>query len=252
MLIIPAIDLKQGRCVRLVQGRADAATVYDNEPVEVARAFARDGAQMLHVVDLDAAFAREDSPNRQVLQAIVSAKNIPVQTGGGVRSLKDAEEIFAIGVERVIVGTIAVEQPEELERIVNQFGARIVVGIDARDGEVMTRGWEQGGKISALKLAKRIAGIGVKRVVYTDVRRDGMLAGVNLEQTVALARESGLSVTASGGVASLDDIIALRRASIDVPNLDSVIVGKALYENRFTLANALACAAGEEDAKNSA
>lgn len=244
MLILPAIDLKRGLCVRLSQGRRTAATVYGENPVEVARAFAADGAQMLHVVDLDAAFAVADSPNRSVLSEILKAVDLSVQTGGGVRSLADAEKLFDLGVNRIVIGTIAVENPPELERIVNRFGGeRIVVGIDARDGEVMTRGWEQGGKITAVELAKQAAKVGIERTVYTDVKRDGMLLGVNLEQTIQLAVESGLKVTASGGVASLDDIAELEKISRSTPNVDSVIIGKALYENRFTLREALAVSA---------
>jgi len=249
MHIIPAIDLKQGRCVRLAQGRADAATEYSDDPLEVARAFVADGASELHVVDLDAAFGKDNSQNSKVLERIVMMLDIPVQTGGGVRSLEDAEHRFVFGVARVVVGTIAVEAPREVERMIEKFGARIVVGIDARDGEVMTRGWEQKGKIAALELAQRVARTGVERIVYTDVSRDGMLAGVNIEQTVRLARDSGLRVTASGGIASLDDIIALRRAARDT-TIDSVIVGKALYENRFTLPDAIIAARGNDDGDN--
>lgn len=232
--------------MRLVQGRAADATEYSSNPVEVALQFERDGAEMLHVVDLDAAFALADSPNRRVLENIASSVSISVQTGGGIRSLKDAEGVFEIGVTRIVVGTLAVEQPRELARIVKRFGANVVVGIDARNGEVMTRGWEQAGKISALELARRIADLGVERVVYTDIKRDGMLVGINLEETLALALESGLRVTASGGVASLDDIAALYGAFNQASNLDSVIVGKALYENRFTLREALQIARGEQ------
>jgi len=246
MHILPAIDLQQGRCVRLAQGRADAATEYSDDPLEVARSFARDGARELHVVDLDAAFGRDNSLNSKVLERIVMMLDVPVQTGGGVRSLADAEHRFALGVARVVVGTIAVEAPHEVERMIEKFGARIVVGIDARDGEVMTRGWEQAGKIAALELAQRVERAGVEQIVYTDVSRDGMLSGVNIEQTVRLARESGLRVTASGGIASLDDIIALRSAARDT-TVDSVIVGKALYENRFTLPDAIIAASGNDD-----
>ncbi len=235
--------------MRLAQGRADAATEYSDDPLEVARAFAKDGARELHVVDLDAAFGRDNSLNGKTLERIVMMLDIPVQTGGGVRSLADAEHRFASGVGRVVVGTIAVEAPRELERMVEKFGARVVVGIDARDGEVMTRGWERGGKIAALELAQRVGRVGVERIVYTDVSRDGMLTGVNIEQTVRLARASGLRVTASGGIASLDDIIALRRAA-EGTTVDSVIVGKALYENRFTLAEAVIAARGHDDGDN--
>jgi len=237
MLIIPAIDLRDGRCVRLTQGRRAEVKVYDGDPVEIARRFEDAGARMLHVVDLDGAFADANSLNRKVARRIIRAVEIPVQFGGGLRSVTDVQQLIEYGAAQVVIGTLAAESPETLERFVQLFGFRICVGIDARGGQVLTHGWEQEGKIGAVELARRVADAGVDRIVYTDVSRDGMLEGVNLEQTCHIARESGLRVTASGGVSSLADIEQLR--SIRQCGVDSVIVGKALYEGRFTLEEAL-------------
>jgi phosphoribosylformimino-5-aminoimidazole carboxamide ribotide isomerase len=236
MLIIPAIDLQKGKCVRLSQGRKETTNVYDGDPIKVARDFELAGAHMLHIVDLDAAFSDRLSPNRHLLLAIIRAIQIPVQFGGGLRNSEDVKEVIELGVRRAIVGTLAVESPETLEELVHVFGDRIAVSIDAKDGEVMARGWEQRGKIKAVDLAHTVASAGVERIIYTDVTRDGMLTGVNIEQTLLLARESGLKVTAAGGVASLEDIKRLKQ--LIAFGVDSVIVGKALYEGRFTLKEA--------------
>jgi phosphoribosylformimino-5-aminoimidazole carboxamide ribotide isomerase len=237
MLIIPAIDLRHGKCVRLAQGRKDAVTGYDRDPLGVAQAFEADGARMLHVVDLDGAFGEGHSLNRDVAKRIIRSVSVPVQFGGGMRTVDNVEELILAGASRVVIGTLAAEFPATLERLVELFGPRIVVGIDARDGQVMTRGWEKHGQIEAVELARRVEALGVERIVYTDVARDGMLTGPNIEQTCLIARESGLRVTASGGVSSLDDIERLKRVSES--GVDSVIVGKALYEGRFTLKEAL-------------
>ncbi len=240
MLIIPAIDLQNGKCVRLSQGRKDAPIVYNDDPITVAKEFELAGTQLLHIVDLDAAFSVSGSPNRDVLGQIIRAIEIPVQFGGGLRTAKDVEEVIKLGVRRAIVGTLAVESPEVLADLVREFGDCgsdcIAVGIDAKDGEVMVRGWEQGGKIRAAELARIVAQAGVERIIYTDVARDGMLSGPNVEQTRLLARESGLKVTASGGVSSLTDLAQLK--PLAQFGVDSVIVGKALYEGRFTFAEA--------------
>jgi phosphoribosylformimino-5-aminoimidazole carboxamide ribotide isomerase len=236
MLIIPAIDLRNGECVRLAQGRKDAATAYDRNPIAVAQAFEADGARMLHVVDLDSAFGERHSVNRNVARRIINSVRIPVQFGGGMRTPDDVEELILAGANRVVIGTMAAEDPETLAMLVERFGPRIVVGIDSRDGKVMTRGWEKTGKLDAVELARDIASLGVERIVYTDVSRDGMLTGPNIEQTCLIAKESGLKVTASGGVSSLEDI--RRLASLSEFGIDSVIVGKALYEGRFTIKEA--------------
>jgi phosphoribosylformimino-5-aminoimidazole carboxamide ribotide isomerase len=237
MLIIPAIDLKDGHCVRLSQGRKEEVKTYDDNPLDVASRFEASGAQMLHVVDLDGAFKGGASPNRRIAREITAAVKVPVQFGGGLRRIEDVQELIDSGVARVVIGTLAVESPDTLAKLAGLFGAQICVGIDARDGEVVVRGWEKKGTVSALDLARRVADAGVERIVYTDVERDGMLGGLNIEATRILARGSGLKVTASGGVSSLDDLKRLRDAN--EPLIDSVIVGKALYEMRFSLEEAL-------------
>lgn len=236
MLIIPAIDLKNGQCVRLTQGRRAETKIYDGDPVEIAREFASAGARMLHVVDLDGAFAESDSPNREVARRIIEAVSIPVQFGGGLRSVADVRMMIDCGAARVVVGTLVVESAELLVELVKLFGARVAAGIDARDGRVVTRGWERQESVSAVELAERVASAGVSRIVYTDVARDGMLEGVNVEQTCAVARSANVAVTASGGVSSLAEIERLQVACEG--RIDSVIIGKAFYEKRFTLAEA--------------
>ncbi|MCU1266305.1 MAG: phosphoribosylformimino-5-aminoimidazole carboxamide ribotide isomerase [Acidobacteria bacterium] len=238
MLIIPAIDLREGRCVRLTQGRKEDVKIYDSDPLVIAEQYRDSGAEWLHVVDLDGAFSDPNSRNRQVVREIVSRIKLPVQFGGGLRSLQDIEQVIELGAARVVLGTLAVESPEILEKSLQLFGSnRVVVGIDARDGRALTRGWVNDTDLAAIELAQRVARLGVERVVFTDIARDGMLTGVNVEQTCAVARESGLKVTASGGVASLADLARLRAAS--ECGIDSIIIGKALYEGRFTLEEAL-------------
>ena len=237
MLIIPAIDLRRGECVRLTQGRKDEVTSYARDPIAVAQMFEADGAPMLHVVDLDGAFGDEQSINRLVAKRIIESVGIPVQFGGGLRAIGDVEDLLGAGASRVVIGTLAAESSETLASLVASHGPRIVVGIDCRDGQVMTRGWEQHGSVEALELGRRIADLGVERIVFTDVARDGMLTGPNIEQTCLIARETGLKVTASGGVSSLEDLDRL--AAVSDCGVDSLIVGKALYEGRFTLKDAL-------------
>lgn len=242
MIVIPAIDLRQGQCVRLTQGRKEAATVYDGDPVKVAEDFENDGARMIHVVDLDGAFSESNVRNRHVLRDIVRAISIPVQFGGGLRGAKDIEQVLSLGVARVVIGTLAVESPDLLAKFVGTLGVdHVAVGIDARNGQVVTRGWETEEQMSALTLAQRVAAAGVERIIYTDVQRDGMLTGVNIDQTCLIAETSGLKITASGGIASLADLEQL--GAVSHCGVDSVIVGKALYEGRFTLPDAIAICA---------
>lgn len=242
MLIIPAIDLRAGRCVRLTQGRRDATKVYDGDPVDIAKDHEQAGAAMLHIVDLDGAFSEPNSINRQVLREIVRSVKIPVQFGGGVRTADQIESILDLGVARVVIGTLAVESPETLPELLRRCGQeRIAVGIDAKGERVVTRGWETEAAVSAVSFAVQLASLGVLRLIYTDVSRDGMLSGVNVEATCAIARASGLKVTASGGVSSLADIRRVSQANCDI---DSLIVGKAFYEGRFTVQEA--CIAGNE------
>jgi phosphoribosylformimino-5-aminoimidazole carboxamide ribotide isomerase len=237
MQIIPAIDLKNGRCVRLTQGRKADATVYEENPVAVAQSFADAGAEMIHVVDLDGAFQGGESHNRAVVAKIVEAVEVPIEFGGGIRSREEVQHLCDLGIARVVLGTVAAESPAHLRGFVDRFGSRVCVGIDARDGHVMTRGWETATRVMAVELARVVAGCGVERIVYTDIARDGMLTGPNVDQTLAVVRAANVHVTASGGVSSLDDLKRLR--DLNEPLLDSVIVGKALYEGKFKLEEAL-------------
>jgi phosphoribosylformimino-5-aminoimidazole carboxamide ribotide isomerase len=226
--------------VRLLQGRKSDVTVYNDDPVQVAREFAAAGAEMIHVVDLDGAFSEVDSPNRVVVKRIVDAVDVAIEFGGGVRSLDDVQRLSDIGVARVVLGTVAAESPSMLRDFVNTFGSQICVGIDARDGRVMTRGWETATSLVATDLARSVAECGVERIIYTDIARDGALVGPNIQQTLAVAEAANLKVTASGGVSSLDDI--KRLGDVGDERVDSVIVGKALYEGRFTLEEAILAA----------
>ena len=237
MIVIPAIDLRDGRCVRLTQGRKSDVTVYNEDPLAVAKEFAAAGAGMIHVVDLDGAFGEPFSPNRAVVRRIIESVDLAVEFGGGVRSLPDVQELCDAGVRRVVLGTIAAESPELLKDFVALFSSRICVGIDARDGVVMTHGWETATPVKAVDLARSVAECGVKRIIYTDIARDGMMVGPNIEQTLAVVRAANVSVTASGGVSSLDDLKRLRDTG--EPLLDSVIVGKALYEGKFRFEEAV-------------
>src|SRR5215471_796993 len=169
MIVIPAIDLREGKCVRLVEGRKDQSTIYSADPLEMAKRFATAGAEWLHIVDLDAAFGDHQSVNRTIVRAIVKQLSIPVQVGGGIRTVRDAGEMIEAGVSRVVIGTIAIESPPTLLDLTGRFGDRVCVGIDAREGRVMTRGWQQAEDISALELAKRVAAAGGRKIVYTDI-----------------------------------------------------------------------------------
>lgn len=227
--------------MRLTEGRQDSAAVYDRDPVDVARAYEKAGAQLIHVVDLDGAFSGAASDNQRIIKRINGETTIPIEVGGGVRSLADIETVLRdVGARFVVVGTLAVEQPDVLAASVAEFGDSIVAGIDARGSEVATRGWTEATTVEAIGLARRVAEIGVQRIIYTDITRDGRLAGPNFEMTREIARASGVRVTASGGVSSLEDIARL--CELERDGVDSVIVGKALYEGRFSLEDALRAA----------
>jgi phosphoribosylformimino-5-aminoimidazole carboxamide ribotide isomerase len=223
--------------VRLTQGRKETAKTYDGNPVDVAQTFEAAGARMLHVVDLDAAFSESNDSNRQILSHLIRAVRIPVQFGGGLRSMQDVEKVIELGVTRVVIGTLAAESPETLTQILELIGSKaIAVGIDAHNGMVMTRGWERQQSVSAVTLARKVAALGIERVIYTDIQRDGTLMGPNIDQTCMIAR-TGLKVTASGGVSSLEDLRSIQ--AVSHCGIDSVIVGKALYEGRFTFKQAI-------------
>jgi phosphoribosylformimino-5-aminoimidazole carboxamide ribotide isomerase len=238
MIIYPAIDLRRGRCVRLVQGDPRAETVVGDDPAAMARRWVGLGATWLHVVNLDGAFGEEASANAAALRAILAAVDVPVQFGGGLRSMAGVEAALALGVARVVVGTAAGADPDLLRQALDRWGSeRVAVGIDARDDIVATHGWQQSSGVSALDLARRMHALGVMRVVYTDIGRDGTLSGVNAAACAALAQASGLAVIASGGVATLDDIRRVKAA--EAGGVEGVIVGKALYAGQVDLVEAL-------------
>ncbi|MBS1810974.1 MAG: 1-(5-phosphoribosyl)-5-[(5-phosphoribosylamino)methylideneamino]imidazole-4-carboxamide isomerase [Acidobacteria bacterium] len=237
MIIIPAIDLRGGRCVRLTQGQTSAETVYSENPVAVAKKWYEAGAEMLHIVNLDGAMNLDDSKNLRALSDILYSVNLPIQFGGGVRSISDVQRLDDLGVTRIVVGTTAIENPLLLQNMLDEFASTIVVGIDARNGIVALRGWQKMSDMTALDLAQKVAEMGVERIVYTDIARDGMMSGINLEATQEIAEATGLKVTASGGVATLDDIYAVKE--LEEFGVDSLIIGKALYEGSFTLEDAL-------------
>lgn len=240
MIVIPAIDLKGGRCVRLRQGRAAEETVYGDDPVAMARHWVEEGAEYLHVVDLDGAF--EGRPvHHATIARIVAAIDVPVETGGGLRTDGDVRLLLEAGARRVIVGTRACRNPDELRALAGAFGPQLVVGIDAREGFVQVSGWTETTDVTAVDLATRVEQMGVCTVIYTDTSTDGMLRGHNVGRTREMCKALDCAVVASGGVSSVQDVAALR--VLHAANLEGVIVGKALYEGRVSLAS-LADAAG--------
>ncbi len=244
MLIIPAIDIKDGRCVRLYQGDMERETVYYQQPLDAARHLAAEGARMLHVVDLNGAV--EGHPvHLTELTAICAESGVAVEVGGGLRTLEAVQQAMNAGVERVVIGTKAYEDQDFLQAACEGFPGRVVVGIDARDGKVAVRGWRDDTTMDAVELARRCEQDGAARIIYTDISRDGTGAGVNAEQTAQVARAVGIPVIASGGVGTLDDIRKLAGFAGD--GIEGVIVGRALYNGAFSLAEAMA-AAGDGDA----
>lgn len=242
MIIFPAIDIRDGKCVRLTEGRFDQETIFADRPVDMAMRWMKEGAEYLHLVDLDGALAGKPV-NMAAIKEIIKAVNIPVQLGGGIRTLDTIQECLDNGVQRVILGSIAVREPELVAEACKLYGDRIVVGIDARDGQAAVEGWGVTGGISAEELAKRMAGAGVQRIIYTDISRDGMLSGVNVEATASLARAAGIPIIASGGVRDMDDMKAIKAA--ESSGIEGVIVGKAIYMGTLQLADALSLARGE-------
>lgn len=239
MIVIPAIDLKGGKCVRLQQGLMDRDTVYSDDPAAQALVWEGKGAELLHIVDLDGAFAGEPK-NRASIEAIVAAVRIPTQLGGGIRDIPTIEAYLSLGIGRVIIGTAAQQNPALVEEACRRFPGRIVVGIDAKNGMVAVQGWAEVTGVTAIELARRFEGMGVAAIVYTDISRDGMLQGPNVEATRALAEAVSLPVIASGGVSSLDDI--RRLCAIESSGVTGVITGKAIYTGALDLAEAIACA----------
>jgi phosphoribosylformimino-5-aminoimidazole carboxamide ribotide isomerase len=237
MILFPAIDLKNGQCVRLEQGDMARATVFNLDPAAQARAFATQGFEYLHVVDLDGAFAGKPM-NAQAVQSMLKAVTMPVQLGGGIRDLKTIEAWLAKGIARVIIGTAAVRDPALVKDAAKNFPGRVAVGLDARDGKVAVEGWAETSQVTALQIAQRFEDAGVAAIVFTDIARDGLLKGLNLDATIELAESISIPVIASGGFASIEDVKALLAPRAH--KLAGAIAGRALYDGRLDPAAALA------------
>lgn len=230
MQIYPAIDLKDGKCVRLVQGDFNRVTVFNDDPAETALRWANAGASYIHVVDLDGA-RYGTAHNNDAVAAVINAGGLPVQVGGGIRTMKDIENKLELGVSRIVLGTSAINDEEFVKEAVKTFGDKIVVGIDASRGFVAIKGWEEVSQIEAGVLCRRMVSIGVKTIIYTDISRDGMLCGPNVMATKEIVQIAGCDVIASGGVSSMDDIEELIRKA----GVSGVIIGKALYQGALDL-----------------
>ena len=237
MILFPAIDLKNGQCVRLEQGDMARATVFNLDPAAQAKSFAAQGFEYLHVVDLDGAFAGKPI-NAQAVEAMLKAVTMPVQLGGGIRDLRTVEAWLAKGVARVIIGTAAVRDPELVKTAARTFPGRVAVGLDARDGKVAVEGWAETSEITAFDIARRFEDAGVAAIIFTDIARDGLLKGLNLDATIALADRITIPVIASGGLASIEDIRAILTPR--AKKLGGAIAGRALYDGRLDAAAALA------------
>ncbi len=231
--LIPAVDLKGGKCVRLQEGIASRSTEYSSDPVAMALHWEAQGATRLHLVDLDGAFSGR-AAHLQIAKSIFQSLKIPVQFGGGLRTLEQIQTILDLGAERAILGTVAVDHPEIVEEAVRRFPHSIVVGIDARKGKVALRGWVEQTELTGVALAGRMKNLGIERIIYTDVARDGMLSGVNCEETETLCREAGIKVIASGGVSGVEDVRSLWERR--VCGIEGVILGRALYDHRIDFA----------------
>ncbi|MBN2410325.1 1-(5-phosphoribosyl)-5-[(5-phosphoribosylamino)methylideneamino]imidazole-4-carboxamide isomerase [candidate division KSB1 bacterium] len=233
MIVLPAIDLLNGQCVRLLQGAEKTAKIYSSEPAAMALKWQEMGSQIIHLVNLDGAFGRE-LKNVRVIKDILSTITIPVELGGGIRSFEDAENWLNLGVSRVIFGTVAITSPEIIVQSVNEFGAdKVIVGIDARQDKVAIEGWEKQTNKDVFSFAKEMKQIGIERIIYTDVHRDGRLSGPNIENTIKLANQCRCRIIASGGFSRLEDFQALSDARSEF--IEGAIVGKALYENKLDL-----------------
>ena len=236
MIIIPAIDLKEGKCVRLEQGLMDKATIYSEDPASTAKHWEAQGAELLHVVDLDGAFA--GSPrNLPAIVAIRDAIKIPIEVGGGIRDMATVRKLVSIGIDRIILGTAAIKDPSFVQAACNAFPGKIIVGIDAKDGLVAIKGWAEMTKVQAIELARQMEGYGVIAIIYTDIKRDGMLSGPNVEATRDLAKALHIPVIASGGVHTMTDIEKLME--IRHSGVSGVITGKAIYSGSLDLKEAI-------------
>jgi phosphoribosylformimino-5-aminoimidazole carboxamide ribotide isomerase len=237
MLILPAIDLSDGKCVRLKQGDMNQKTVFSDDPAQMAVRWADAGAQVLHLVDLDGAMVGR-SANLEAVSRILEAIEIPVELGGGLRTRDDVARVLDLGVKWAIMGTSALSKPQELKRCLKDFGDRIIVGIDARDGRVAVQGWTETSDVSALDLARKMEALGVRRIIFTDIATDGMLAGPNVESTRAIAEAVSVDIIASGGVTTLNDLRVLK--TLERLGVVGAIVGRALYSGTIDLAEAIA------------
>lgn len=241
MIVIPAIDIKQGRCVRLLQGEMDKETVFSDDPPAMAQRWASEGAELIHVVDLDGAI-KKSPQNLDAIGRIVEQVTIPIQVGGGVRDEETIRMYFDLGVERVVIGSEAVNNPSLVEAACRKWPGRIVVGIDARKGMVAIEGWTQSTDVSAIELGKQFEKSGVVAINFTDIERDGMRSGPNIEETRKLARAVNIDIVASGGVSSMDDIKNL--APLEADGVVGIITGRALYDGSLDLKNAMAWLSG--------
>ena len=242
MIVFPAIDIKDSKCVRLTQGRFDRQTVFSDVPGEMALKWQKEGAEYLHLVDLDGALTGVRK-NIETIREVLYLSRVPVQFGGGIRDAASIEAMLELGVRRVVIGSAAVNNPAFVKEACQKYGDKIVVGIDAWENEVAVEGWSKSSGIKADELAKQMAGAGVQRIIFTDIARDGKLAGINAEGTARIARASGLKVIASGGVNSRADIEQLKKYEAD--GIEGVIVGKAIYTGVLSLPDAIKAAKGE-------
>ena len=245
MIIFPAIDIRGGKCVRLTEGRFDQETVFADDPAEMASRFSEAGADFIHVVDLDGARSGGER-NLATIKRILAASKIPIEVGGGIRSMEAVSQLLDLGVSRVILGSAAVDDQELVRETCKYFPHQMVIGIDARNGEVALHGWGDGSGMNYIELAKQMAVFGVQHIIFTDIGRDGMLSGVNVEATAKLARESGVKVVASGGVHNLDDVQALMKHEAD--GIEGCIIGKAIYTGAIDLKAALKLVKGASHA----
>jgi len=248
MKLFPAIDLKEGKAVRLLQGRMEDSTIYADNPVDVAKEFENQGAEYLHIVDLNGAFSGKPM-NDETIRRIVRSVSMKIQVGGGIRTMERITELLELGVERVILGTIAVKNPKLVAEAARRYGKRVIVGIDAKDGLVAVQGWAEATEMQAVDLGKAMKAVGIESVVFTDISRDGMLQGPNIESTVQMAQETGLSVIASGGISTLDDLRKLEAEALRGVFIEGAITGKALYSGAFTLREALEATGGRSSDK---
>jgi len=239
MLVIPAIDLKDGQCVRLLQGRKDAVTAYSNEPAKTAKQWESYGAKLIHIVDLDGAFTGRQT-NLDAIIKIRQSVKIPLQVGGGIRNIGNVMNLFSAGIDRIIIGTAAIEDPEFLTYACRNYPGKVLIGIDAKDGMVAIKGWEEVTSLSAKDLVRRLEIFGIAGIVYTDISRDGMLSGPNIDATRAIVESVTIPVIASGGVSCIDDIKNLMK----IRNLWGVITGKAIYSGAMELKEAIHIAGG--------